>query len=105
MQNLVLMNREDLEKILTSSAEKITEIVLEKLSEQDSSIPKSVLTTRQLADYLQVSTQSILNWVRRDKDKNPLPVKYAGADPRFDLEEVKEWSKREADLKLSNHKR
>jgi excisionase family DNA binding protein len=87
MDNLVLINKSDLEAMFKDVALKL----------QSSEI-REVMTLKQLAEYLQASRQSLLNWTKRSN--HPLPVHYIGADPRFHRSEVDQWSKEEADLKL-----
>ena len=51
---------------------------------------QSLVTTKELAELLRVSTRSIRKW----KAKKGLPYRCVGADLRFDLAEVDEWTKR-----------
>lgn len=51
------------------------------------------------ADYLQCSTQSIMNWSKRPADQNPLRPCYAGADPRFHKSELGAWLARGGAIK------
>ncbi len=60
---------------------------------------REVMTVKQLAEYWQVTQQSLWNWIKRDE--NRLPVHYVGGDPRFHLSEVDLWSKEEANRKLN----
>ena len=53
---------------------------------------RAVMTVAQLGEDLQVTQQSIFNWIRRPKGDNPLPVRYVGNDPRFYLDEINEWT-------------
>lgn len=59
----------------------------------------TVMTITETAAYFKVTEQSIWNWVNRLSDDNPLPIRYAGGNPRFNLAEVDEWSIREAERK------
>ena len=102
MKQALILGFEDIDELSEILANKIIARIENSESLKASKPEKnSLLTTKQIAKYLNVSTQSILNWVKRDTD--PLPVHYVGADPRFDLKEIKEWSKREADRKLHKH--
>ncbi|GEM_PF-2365099 len=49
-----------------------------------------LMTIKDLADYLQVTPRTIRGWI----NNQGLPTRYAGDDPRFDLAEVSEWTKR-----------
>lgn len=49
------------------------------------------MTKKQLAEYLQVDPQSITNW--QNRSENPLPHGYVGADPRYYLAEVQQWTR------------
>lgn len=48
-----------------------------------------LLTIRECADWLRVTTRAVHKWVRLDDD--PLPVLYAGSKPLFDRQAVLEW--------------
>ena len=63
--------------------------------------PREVMTLAQLAEFWQVKKQSILVWVNRAPDENPLPVDYVGSDPRFFYSEIREWSRREKERKFA----
>lgn len=88
-----IVSKEELEKI-------VSEIVSSVVEEIKNAHPptREVMTLRQLADYWQVTRQSILNWSRREHYR--LPIHYVGGDPRFHLSEVNIWSKEEAMRKL-----
>ena len=62
---------------------------------------KTYLTRGEAAKYLQVSEKSIGEWSKRRPDENPLPVAYAGADPRFKRTALDEWAAREARRRLA----
>lgn len=62
---------------------------------------KTYLTRGEAAKYLQVSEKSIGEWSKRRADENPLPVAYAGADPRFKRTALDEWAAREARRRLT----
>lgn len=96
----IIISRDDLLAALSLVTREVTESVVEQIR-QDNPPARQVMTTAQLAQYFQVSNQSILNWTRRKESDNPLPVNYAGADPRFFLEEVRAWSEREKAAKFS----
>lgn len=81
----VYLEKEDLVQMLRDMSAKV--------------IPtREVMTAKQLAEYWQVSKQSVLNWARRPD--SPLPCHFVGADPRFHRDEVNEWSRQEANSKL-----
>lgn len=63
------------------------------------------MTMAQLAEYLQVTAQSIRNWIRRCKTENPLPFHSVGEDPRFHVTEINEWSRREAERQTEKRKK
>lgn len=74
----------------------LREIVREELStHQDSpaveNAPRDCMTKKQVAEYLQVDPQSITNW--QNRSDNPLPHGYVGADPRYYLAEVQQWTR------------
>ena len=57
---------------------------------------KTYLTRAEAAKYLGVSERSIAEWSARPTDQNPLPVSYAGGDPRYKRTAVDEWAAAEA---------
>lgn len=75
------------------------EDVPELLSELAPKPLKDVMTAQEVADYFGVSKSSVLKWMR-DKD-NPLPAGFFGSDPRFYREDVKAWSKNNAEKRLN----
>jgi predicted DNA-binding transcriptional regulator AlpA len=82
---LVQIEVSDLERMLRA-------IVREELTSKDE--PLKMLTVSQIAKHLQVSKQSINNWTGRTL--YPMPVHYAGGEPRFYLHEVDQWTLEEA---------
>lgn len=96
----IIISREELRATLSEITKEVTQSLVEQIRVENPPA-RQVMTTAQLAEYLQVSNQSILNWTRRKESDNPLPAHYAGADPRFFLEEVRAWSKHEAAVRLS----
>lgn len=103
LQSIIVVERDKLQIIIEEIFSQIVGAVVTQIR-QESLLPCEVLTTKQLAEFLQVSTQSILNWCRRKENENPLPVRYAGADPRFYKSEIDAWSLREAAIQLSPKK-
>lgn len=59
-----------------------------------------LMTINDLANYLQVTPRAIRGWI----NKQGLPVRYAGDDPRFDLAEVGEWMKRHRKINRVEHR-
>ena len=98
--NAIILNESELKKTLQDISIEIAETVFTKMR-TDSPPARDVMTTRQLAEYLQVTERSIAVWTRRKV--NPLPVGYVGSDPRFFIDEVREWMKREAIRKLNGN--
>ena len=96
----IIISSEELRAALSEITREVTQSVVDQIRAENPPV-RQVMTTAQLAEYLQVSNQSILNWTRRRTNDNPLPAHYAGADPRFFIEEVREWSHREAAIRLS----
>ena len=85
----------------------LREIVREELSTgkdspgvEDMNAPRDCMDIHQLADYLQCSEQSIRNW--QSRTDNPLPHGYIGADPRYFLAEIREWSHENARRRRKN---
>jgi len=62
--------------------------------------PRDCMDIHQLADYLQCSEQSIRNW--QNRSDNPLPHGYIGADPRYYLAEVQQWTHENAERRRKN---
>lgn len=52
---------------------------------------KALMKIEDVAAYLNVTKRAIRGWIKKDA----FPVRYVGADLRFDLTEVDEWTKRE----------
>ena len=83
----------------------LREIVREELpTHQDSpaieNAPRDCMDIHQLADYLQCSEQSIRNW--QNRSDNPLPHGYIGADPRYYLAEIQQWTRDNAERRRKN---
>lgn len=97
-QSIIIIEKDKLQIIVEEIARQIVQTTIAEIRAERLILHK-VLTIKQLAEFLQVSTQSILNWSRREKDENPLPVRYAGANPRFYKSEIDEWMLRETELK------
>lgn len=57
---------------------------------------KTYLTRADAAKYLDVSQRSIAEWSARAPDQNPLPVSYAGGEPRYRRVALDEWTEAEA---------
>lgn len=66
----------------------------------DMNAPRDCMDIHQLADYLQCSEQSIRNW--QNRSDNPLPHGYIGADPRYYLAEVQQWTHENAKRRRKN---
>lgn len=101
MQSVVIINREELKAELAGLKSEVLETIVEDVFAKihETHPPgREVMTIEQLCERWQVTKQSILRWVRRDKYS--LPVHYVGGDPRFHLAEVDEWSKAEASRRL-----
>ena len=94
--NAIILNRDELRETLTAISLEVTQSVLDQIR-AETPVARPVMTMAQLADYLQVTTQSIRNWIRRSENDNPLPLHGVGGDPRFHLSEINEWSRREAE--------
>lgn len=62
---------------------------------------KVYFTRGEAAKYLQVSEKSIGEWSRQPAEENPLPVAYAGADPRYKRAALDEWAAEEARRRLA----
>ncbi|MBS3915567.1 MAG: hypothetical protein KG003_13815 [Bacteroidetes bacterium] len=99
MNGVVIIQQDELEQKL----EEVAGRVLDRL-EFSRPKPREVMTLAQLADFWQVNKQSILNWMNREPDDNPLPVDYVGSDPRFFYSEIREWSGREKERKFAAKK-
>ena len=104
MNAAIILNQDELRETLTEISLQITQSVLDQIRAENP-VARPVMTLAQLADYLQVTTQSIHNWIRRDENDNPLPVRGVGADPRFHLSEIDEWTRREAARQSENRKK
>ncbi len=102
--NAIILNRDELRETLTEISLQVTQSVLEQIR-AEKPVARQVMTMAQLAEYLQVTNQSIRNWIRRDEKDNPLPVRGVGADPRFNLSEIDEWTRREAARQSENRKK
>ena len=62
--------------------------------------PRDCMDIHQLAHYLQCSEQSIRNW--QNLSDHPLPHGYIGADPRYYLAEVQQWSHENGERRRKN---
>jgi hypothetical protein len=83
----------------------LREVVREELATHSGSTPiedapRDCMDIHQLADYLQCSEQSIRNW--QNRSDNPLPHGYIGADPRYYLAEVQQWTHENAKRRRKN---
>jgi predicted DNA-binding transcriptional regulator AlpA len=98
MPTAIIINQDELKETLSGISKDIISGMFEEIK---SSHPpaREVMTLTQLADYWQVTKQSIINWVKRDEF--PLPVHYVGGDPRFHLSEINAWSKMEGLRRLN----
>ena len=83
-----------------SPADLIDEQTRRQISEHALISNKTYLTRAEAAKYLGVSERSIAEWSVRPPDHNPLPVCYAGGDPRYKREAVNEWVAAEARQRL-----
>ena len=90
MNTAVIITKEELKSALAEISREMQKNFFEQYF-ANSAFPREVMTVAQLCEYLQVSQQSIFNWIKRAKENNPLPVKYVGDDPRFYLDEIKDW--------------
>lgn len=90
----IILKKDELKATLTEMSQELSEIIVAKIRAENTGI-RPVLTMSQLAEYLQVSTQSIRNWMRRAENDNPLPHHGVGGDPRFHLDEINSWSRQE----------
>ena len=102
--NAIILNRDELRETLTEISIQVTQSVLEQIR-AEKPVARQVMTMAQLAEYLQVTNQSIRNWIRRDENDNPLPLHGVGADPRFHLSEIDEWTRREAARQTEKRKK
>jgi hypothetical protein len=83
----------------------LQEVVLEELSTRSGSTaaedaPRDCMDIHQVAKYLQCSEQSIRNW--QNLTDHPLPHGYVGADPRYYLAEVQQWTHENAERRRKN---
>ena len=99
MKNVVIIDEDELQLKLADWSCNLLMLVIEKIR-AERLYEEDAVTLVQVAEHLRVSTQSILNWSRRNEHENPLPIHYVGADPRFYISEIKGWSRREAEIKL-----
>ncbi len=97
---VIIINKDELKQTLVEVASQVYDQI-----EYSRPKPREVMTLGQLADFWQVKKQSILVWVNRAPDKNPLPVDYVGADPRFFYSEIREWSRREKERKFAKRQK
>lgn len=102
--NAIILNTDDLRQTLSELSLEVSQAIITQLR-SEMPVLRPVMTMAQLADYLQVSTQSIRNWIRRDKISNPLPFHAVGGDPRFHLNEINEWTAREAARQSNKRKK
>jgi hypothetical protein len=72
----------------------------ERSAARDRNAPRDCMDIHQLAEYLQCSEQSIRNW--QNRSDNPLPHGYIGADPRYYLAEVQQWTRENAARRRKN---
>lgn len=102
--NAIILNKEELRETLTEISLEVSQTIINQIR-AETPVVRPVMTMAQLADYLQVSTQSIRNWVRRHHDDNPLPQHGVGGDPRFHFTEINEWSRREAERQFERRRK
>lgn len=62
--------------------------------------PRDCMNIHQVAKYLQCSEQSIRTW--QNLPDHPLPHGYIGADPRYYLVEVQQWTRENAERRRKN---
>lgn len=98
----LIVNEDELKEKLKEIFEEIAPAIIERIREKTAT--RELMTIAQAADYLQCSTQSIVNWSRRPADQNPLPACYAGADPRFYKTELDAWLARGSTMKSAPKK-
>lgn len=95
MCEITIIKKSDIEELLLQMVDSVVAQLIEKTNLKPT---PGVMTLQQLAEYWQVSKQSIINWVKREEYS--LPVHYVGGDPRFHLMEVNTWSKSEGIRRL-----
>lgn len=93
----LIVNQDELKEKLKEIIEEIVPAIIERVKAETS--VRELMTVAQAADYLQCSTQSIINWSKRPADQNPLRPCYAGADPRFHKSELDAWLARGGAIK------
>lgn len=79
-----------------SPADALDETTRRTIREQTVIANKTYLTRSEAAKYLSVSERSIAEWSARPPEQNPLPVSYAGGEPRYRRTAVDEWAVAEA---------
>ncbi len=97
MNTALIVNQNELKEKLKEILEEIVPVIIERARTE--TVPRELMTIAQAADYLQCSTQSIVNWSKRSADRNPLVACYAGADPRFRKSELDAWLARGSAIK------
>lgn len=102
MNTALIVDKDELKEKLKEIIEEIAPAIIEQIREKTAT--RELMTIAQAADYLQCSTQSIVNWSRRPADQNPLLACYAGADPRFYKTELDAWLVRGGAIKQSTRK-
>ena len=81
--SLVLIEVEDLKKIIANEVEQTLKSALEKISPA-ASLPEMLLTQSELCKYLKTSRQTIA----RLKKKGRIPFLEIGSETRFDVAKV-----------------
>lgn len=77
-------------KVLINVFFEVTETEIQAHRQTSKIYDASLMTIKEIAAHLKVTPRSIRTWI----DDDGFPVRYVGADPRFDLAEVEEWTKR-----------
>ncbi len=103
MNTALIVNEDELKEKLKEIIEEIAPAIIEQIRENNCA--RELMTIAQAADYLQCSTQSIVNWSRRPANQNPLLACYAGADPRFYKSELDAWLARSGVIKQNANKK
>ncbi len=98
MNTAIIISESELRQQLSEIVRTVVSEIFDEIKNTHPPL-REVMTMTQLADYWQVTKQSVMRWTRRENF--PLPVHYVGGDPRFHLTEVNQWSKDEAAQKLS----
>jgi hypothetical protein len=93
-------NKKDIEEILSEIFQEKLAGMFDEIKSVHAAAP-ALMTVRQLAAYLQVTEQSIFNWIKREA--NSLPVTYVGSDPRFIIDDIRRWMKEEAARRLDKN--